>query len=98
MDVGPTLQFTQKLLNSMIGLWKQLEINIDYQPPQRLSFKTYFHKFSRFMTNNRFITCQPPISNSESTRKKIYDISYRFIHLFAKSSQDKIVTIKLHTK
>ena len=75
MDVGHTLQFTQKLLNSMIGLWKQLKINIDYQPPQRLSFKIYF----------TYVI-------------KTYDISYRFIHLFAKSSQDKIVTIKLHTK
>ena len=49
----------------MIGLWKQLKINIDYQPPQRLSFKTYFHKFSTFMTDNQFITCQPATTNLE---------------------------------
>ena len=57
MDVGPTLQFTQKLLNSMIGLWKQLKINIDYQPPQKLSFR-FVITISLTVNFAIFVICQ----------------------------------------
>ena len=57
MGVGPTLQFTQKLLNSMIGLEKEQKTQINH----RGHATTTWTKFHQTLTPSpRVDNCGPP--------------------------------------